>query len=74
MAYGSVFVSGTPNVTSVGQSLLFFEMTGELSDFHIVYPNFSFTFTKITHLDIPSSKVTEFPQMTRGTQLDKTKP
>ena len=56
-------------MTSVGQSLEFFEMTGDLSDFNIVYPNFSFTFTKITHLDIPSSKVTEFPQMTQAHNL-----
>ena len=53
----------------LGKVWSFLRWQGILSDFHIVYPNFSFTFTKITHLDIPSSKVTEFPQMTQAHNL-----
>ena len=46
-------------------------MTGDLSDFHVVYPNFFFTFTKITHLVIPNSKVMEFPNATDAHNLQK---
>ena len=46
-------------------------MTGDLSDFHVVYPNFFFTFTKITHLVIPRSQVKEFPNVTEAHNLLK---
>ena len=58
-------------MTSLAENLEVFDMTGDLSDFHVVYPNFFFTFTKITHLVIGDSMVMEFPNMTEAHNLQK---
>ena len=65
-----LFLTGTPNVTAVSESLALLYLSGpDLSDFNEVYPNFSETFPEIKWLDIQNSELTMLPNITTAYNL-----